>query len=74
MSEHEHGQYPHNEIDKTTNHPGHWHRLKRIHHTWSFWIVLILMFAAITFYIMSGNFSRVPNHPIEQPIESPVAP
>jgi hypothetical protein len=33
---------------------------KRIHHTWSFWIFLFLMFAGITYYIISISFSLAP--------------
>ena len=33
---------------------------KRIHHTWSFWIFMILMFAGIMYYIMSVDFAFAP--------------
>lgn len=35
-------------------------RWKRIHHTWGFWIFLLLMFAAILYYIYSVNFAFAP--------------
>jgi hypothetical protein len=60
--------------DHSNDQHGPWHRLKRIHHSWIFWIFVLLMLAAIIFYIMSDGFSLVsPNH-TGQPIESPVAP
>ena len=35
-------------------------RLKRIHHTWAFWIFLFLMFVGIIYYIMSVDFAFAP--------------
>ena len=35
-------------------------RVKRIHHTWAFWIFLFLMFVAIIYYIMSVDFAFAP--------------
>jgi hypothetical protein len=33
---------------------------KRMHHSFIFWVFLILMFAGITYYIMSVNFAFAP--------------
>jgi hypothetical protein len=33
---------------------------KRIHHTWSFWVFLFLMLAAIIYYMLSDNLSLRP--------------
>ncbi len=33
---------------------------KRVHHSWIFWVFLFLMFASITFYIISVNFAFAP--------------
>ncbi len=38
-------------------HKPHW---KRIHHTWSFWIFLVLMLTAILYYIMTVDFAFAP--------------
>jgi hypothetical protein len=35
-------------------------RWKRIHHSWIFWIFLILMFAAIMYYVTSVDFAFAP--------------
>ena len=60
--------------DHTNDQHKPWHRLKRIHHSWIFWIFVILMLSAIGFYIVSNGFSLVSHDHISQPIESPVAP
>jgi hypothetical protein len=74
MDEHEHSQHLQEGHDHSKDHHSPWHRLKRIHHSWIFWIFLLLMLAAITFYIMSDNFSLVPHNQMKEPIESPAAP
>ena len=44
-------------------------RWKRIHHTWSFWIFLFLMFVAILYYIVSVDFAFAPQQQVKQPSE-----
>ncbi|MEI8201939.1 MAG: hypothetical protein WCH34_02945 [Bacteroidota bacterium] len=34
--------------------------LKNIHHSWIFWVFLVLMLGAITYYIMSVDFAFAP--------------
>ena len=41
-------------------HPDHKPHWKRIHHTWSFWIFLVLMLTAIICYIMTVEFAFAP--------------
>lgn len=73
MSDHQNNHHQEeNNLYKKPQSP--WHGLKRIHHSWIFWIFAILMFAAITFYIVSNGFSLVSKNHMVQPIESPVAP
>jgi phosphate/sulfate permease len=60
--------------DHTNDQHSPWHKLKRIHHSWIFWIFVALMLAAIAFYIVSDGFSLVSHDHSRQPIESPVAP
>lgn len=45
----------------------HW---KRIHHTWSFWIFLFLMLAAIFYYISSVDFAFAPHKQMDKPSET----
>ena len=45
-----------NENDHNHHRP-YW---KRIHHTWSFWVFLFLMLAAIIYYMLSDNLSLRP--------------
>ena len=45
------------------NHKPYW---KRIHHTWSFWIFLVLMVVAILYYIMSVDFAFAPRKEMKQ--------
>lgn len=42
--------------DHTNDQHRPWHRLKRIHHSWIFWIFVALMLAAIAFYILTDGF------------------
>lgn len=35
---------------------------KRAHHDWRFWFGLVLMFAAITVYIVSDNLVLIPRN------------
>jgi len=46
------------------DHKPYW---KRMHHTWTFWVFLFLMFAGITYYIMSVDFAFAPRR---QPSEN----
>jgi len=47
------------------DHKPYW---KRMHHTWSFWIFLFLMFVAIMYYIVSVDFAFAPQQQVKQPI------
>ena len=47
---------------------------KRIHHTWSFWIFLSLMFIGIIYYIMTVDFSSVPDKQKVRTPEDIIAP
>ena len=49
---------------------------KRIHHTWSFWVFLFLMLAAMIYYTLSGNLSRWPYYiqPQQAPSENSSTP
>lgn len=40
---------------------------KRAHKDWRFWIAFILMFAAITIYVMSDNLAFLPHGPRPPP-------
>jgi flagellar biosynthesis/type III secretory pathway M-ring protein FliF/YscJ len=70
MNENGHNQYQ----EETQDHimPQHDHRphWKRIHHTWSFWIFLFLMFVAILYYIISIDFAFAPQQQVKQPSEN----
>ncbi len=73
-----------NEHDQ--NHPWHdgqahhkkyhvyWPHWKRIHHTWGFWVFLILMIAAIMYYVMSADFALAPRKQMNQPQENSMRP
>ena len=60
MSENEHNQHQ----EETQSQIMHQHRRKprwkRIHHSWIFWVFLLLMFVAISYYVMSLNFAIAP--------------
>jgi len=70
MNENGHNHEPQegqNYILTQQDHRPHW---KRIHHTWSFWIFLFLMFVAIMYYIVSVNFAFAPQQQVKQPSEN----
>jgi hypothetical protein len=60
MSKNDHNNNPEEGQDYILVHHEHRPYWKRMHHTWSFWIFLFLMLAAITYYIVSVNFSLAP--------------
>lgn len=46
---------------------------KRAHRDWRFWIALLLMFVAITIYVMSDNLALLPRHPPHRALSDAVA-
>lgn len=46
---------------------------KRAHHDWRFWVGLVLMFVAITIYVMSDNLALLPSAQPQQPTPSAIA-
>ncbi len=60
MSENEHNRHQEETQDYIMPEHSHRRQWKRIHHTWSFWIFLFLMFAAILYYITSVDFAFAP--------------
>jgi len=61
MSENEHNQHQEEMQNYIMPEQSHKQRWKKIHHTWSFWIFLFLMFAAILYYIASVDFAFAPH-------------
>jgi flagellar biosynthesis/type III secretory pathway M-ring protein FliF/YscJ len=68
MSENGHNHHRQEREEHNKNHHDHKPYWKRIHHTWSFWVFLFLMLAAMIYYILSGNLSR---RPYIQPQQTP---
>jgi hypothetical protein len=60
MSEKEHNQLQEETADQVLPQNKRQPRWKRIHHSWIFWIFLLLMFVAIMFYITSVDFAFAP--------------
>lgn len=59
------------EVDDTIKvHNDHQPYWKTIHHTWSFWIILLLMLAGILYYIVSVDFMFAPRQQEKQPYEN----
>ena len=65
MSKNEHNSKPEEGQDYILVHHEHKPYWKRIHHTWSFWIFLVLMFGGIMYYIYSISFSLAPQLPVK---------
>jgi hypothetical protein len=40
---------------------------KRLHHSWLFWLGMVLVTAAITIYVMSDNLALLPRGPAHKP-------
>jgi hypothetical protein len=47
---------------------------KRAHHDWRFWVAVILMFAAISIYVLSGDLALRPRGQNRQPQQPILAP
>ncbi len=47
---------------------------RTIHHSWIFWVVLVLMITAMVIYIMSLDLSVRPGGTSQQPVPVNVAP
>jgi len=44
---------------------------KRMHRDWRFWVGALLMFAALSIYVLSGDLARVPRaQPTQAPLQS----
>ena len=56
-----------NENKNGNEHKPYW---KRIHHTWSFWVFLLLMLGGIIYYIMSVDFAFAPHRIMQKPTEN----
>ena len=74
MSENEHNQHQDETQDQILPQQSHKPRWKTIHHTWSFWIFLFLMFVAIMYYIVSVDFAFAPQQQMKQPTENNMTP
>ncbi|MCE5339500.1 MAG: hypothetical protein LLF92_00030 [Planctomycetaceae bacterium] len=71
MKGNEHDLHRQEEQDHNKKHHDDKPYWKRIHHTWSFWIFLVLMLAAITYYALSDNLSLRPRiQPQQAPSEN----
>lgn len=71
-NEQNHGQLLKEELDRNKAHRSHWHHLKRIHHSWIFWVFLVLMLGGILYYIMTVDFAFAPHKQMEQPSENSI--
>lgn len=60
MNENEQNQNREEVRDCINDHHDRKSYLKRIHHSWIFWIFLALMFVAIFYYIISIDFTLAP--------------
>lgn len=60
MSENKHDRHRQERQEHNKKHHDDKPYWKRIHHTWSFWVFLFLMLAAMIYYTLSGNLLRQP--------------
>ena len=61
-------------IDTIKYHPKHKPYWKRIHHTWWFWVGVIMMFTAILYYVVSVDFAFAPRKQTKQQTERTTTP
>ena len=63
----QHQQEVNDHIHVEHEHRSQW---KSVHHSWIFWIFMLLTLAAILYYIFSLNFSLAPQKQLEQSSEN----
>jgi heme/copper-type cytochrome/quinol oxidase subunit 3 len=68
MNENGHQQNLQDVLNYSKNHQEHKPSRKRIHHTWTFLVFVVLVFAAIMYYMVSVDFSSAPRNQSKQPI------
>ena len=68
MDENGHNQDKQDLINHDISHHEHKPYWKRIHHTWTFLVFVVLIFAAIMYYKVSVDFSSAPRNQSKQPI------
>jgi hypothetical protein len=64
LEEHDRIKYPHNRVP-------YW---KRMHHTWSFWVFVVLMLVAISYYVLSVDFAFSPRKELKEPAGNNLTP
>ncbi|NDP22522.1 MAG: hypothetical protein GZ091_15780 [Paludibacter sp.] len=52
----------------------HKSRWKQVHHSWLFWVFLVLMLFGIMYYIRTVDFAFAPQKQVEQPLNNNVTP
>ena len=60
MNDHPHSDGAHGGPNPDGLHQVHRPYWKRAHHDWRFWVAAIFIFAAMTFYVMTVEFSVAP--------------
>ena len=68
MNENEHNQHQGN--DHILVHHEHKPYWKNIHHSWIFWVFLLLMLGGIIYYIISVDFALAPSNQLKQSSEN----
>jgi 4-amino-4-deoxy-L-arabinose transferase-like glycosyltransferase len=63
MNDNKHNQIGQDSIKDFHERRFHW---KRIHHSWIFWVFLFLMLVGILFYVMTVDFSSVPQRQLKE--------
>ena len=61
MNENEYNHHQKEGYDHIMVHHDHKPYWKRIHHSWIFWVFLLLMLGGIIYYIMSVDFAFAPH-------------
>jgi len=67
MNENKHKQNLQEVINHSKSHHERKFHWKQIHHTWGFWVGVILIFVAIMYYIVSVDFAFAPRNQPKQP-------
>ena len=49
-------------------------RWRQVHHSWLFWVFLVLMLIGIVYYIRTVSFAFAPQTQVEQPSNNNVIP
>jgi len=74
MNENDNNPHSLEGLDHIKNQAVHVPYWKRIHHSWIFWVFVVLMLIAIIYYVMSADFAFAPRNQPKEPAGNNITP